>query len=43
MGRKLAAVPAVPPEEIFSVNTIEELQRVDQIMAERLGERMEQS
>lgn len=36
-GRKLAAVPAVPPEEVVSINTPEELQQVGQIMAARLA------
>ncbi len=35
-GRRLAAVPAVPPEDVLSINTPDELARVDAIMAERL-------
>lgn len=34
-GRKLAAVAAVPPEDVLSINTLEELADVDRIMAAR--------
>ncbi len=34
-GRKLAAVPAVPPEDVLSINTHEELAEVNRIMAAR--------
>jgi bifunctional UDP-N-acetylglucosamine pyrophosphorylase/glucosamine-1-phosphate N-acetyltransferase len=36
-GHKVAAVSAVRPEEAMSVNTQEQLARIDKIMAERLG------
>ena len=35
-GRRLAAVAAVPPEDVMSINTLEELGEVSAIMAERL-------
>jgi len=38
-GAKLAAVPAVPPEEVLGINTPEELEQVNRIMAGRLAER----
>jgi len=34
-GEKLAAVAAVPPEEVISINTVEELEKVSGIMAGR--------
>jgi bifunctional UDP-N-acetylglucosamine pyrophosphorylase/glucosamine-1-phosphate N-acetyltransferase len=34
-GRKLAAVAAVPPADVLSINTVEQLERVSAIMAER--------
>jgi UDP-N-acetylglucosamine diphosphorylase/glucosamine-1-phosphate N-acetyltransferase len=37
-GKKLAAVAAVPPEDTKSINTLEELAEVDQIMRDRLAE-----
>ena len=43
-GKKIAAVAAVPPEDVISINTPEELQTVDRIMAKRLqrsGERVD--
>lgn len=36
-GRKLAAVPAAKPEDVLSVNTDQELQRVERIMQTRDG------
>jgi len=36
-GAKLAAVAAVPPDDVLSVNTREELDQVNRIMAERLA------
>jgi len=35
-GKKVAAVPAVEPEEVLSINTFEELKQVNEIMAARL-------
>jgi UDP-N-acetylglucosamine diphosphorylase/glucosamine-1-phosphate N-acetyltransferase len=35
-GAKLTAVAAVPPEDVMSVNTREELEQVNRIMADRL-------
>jgi UDP-N-acetylglucosamine diphosphorylase/glucosamine-1-phosphate N-acetyltransferase len=37
-GAKLAAVAAVPPEDVLSINTCEELEQVDRIMAARLAD-----
>ncbi len=34
-GKKLAAVASVPPEDTISINTVEELQQVERIMAAR--------
>jgi len=34
-GRKLAAVAAVPPEDVLSINTLDELAKVSEIMAAR--------
>jgi len=34
-GRKLAAVAAVPPADVLSINTVEQLERVSAIMGER--------
>jgi len=36
-GRKLSAVAAVLPEDVFSINTLEELEQVGRLMAERLA------
>jgi len=36
-GAKLAAVPAVPPEEVTSVNTPEQLDEANRVMARRLA------
>ncbi len=35
-GKKLAAVAAVPPEDVLSINTLDELQKVSEIMAIRM-------
>ncbi len=35
-GQKLAAVAAVPPEDVLSINTLDELQQVGSILADRL-------
>ena len=37
-GRRLAAVAAVPPEDVLSINTLEELQEVDRILTARGAE-----
>lgn len=37
-GGKLAAVAAVPPEDTISINTVDELEEVNRIMAARQGE-----
>jgi bifunctional UDP-N-acetylglucosamine pyrophosphorylase/glucosamine-1-phosphate N-acetyltransferase len=37
-GATVAAVPAVPQEEVVSINTIEELQQVERIMQARLDQ-----
>jgi UDP-N-acetylglucosamine diphosphorylase/glucosamine-1-phosphate N-acetyltransferase len=37
-GRKLAAVAAVPCEDVLSINTLEELRRVEQVMRARVGQ-----
>jgi bifunctional UDP-N-acetylglucosamine pyrophosphorylase/glucosamine-1-phosphate N-acetyltransferase len=34
-GRKLAAVPAVPPQEVISINDVEELRQVEAVLAAR--------
>lgn len=36
-GKKLAAVAAVPPQDVLSINTLAELDEVSQIMASREG------
>ena len=36
-GRRLAAVAAVPPEDVVSVNTAEELEEINRIMTGRLS------
>ena len=36
-GKRLAAVAAVPPEDVLSINTLEELKEVDDIMVARLA------
>lgn len=36
-GGRLAAVAAVPPEDVLSINTVEELSQVDEILAARLA------
>jgi len=36
-GARIAAVAAVPPEDVLSINTLEELEEVNQIMADRLA------
>jgi bifunctional UDP-N-acetylglucosamine pyrophosphorylase/glucosamine-1-phosphate N-acetyltransferase len=36
-GGRLAAVAAVPPEDVLSINTVEELRQVDEILAVRLA------
>ena len=36
-GQTLAAVPSVPAEEVLSVNTIEQLEQVNELMARRLA------
>lgn len=36
-GQKLAAVAAVPPADVLSINTLEELQKVSDIMAARMA------
>jgi bifunctional UDP-N-acetylglucosamine pyrophosphorylase/glucosamine-1-phosphate N-acetyltransferase len=38
-GGRLAAVPAVPPEDVLSINTLEELGQVSEILAARREER----
>lgn len=38
-GRKLAAVAAVPPEDVLSINTLDELRLVDDILRQRLQKR----
>jgi UDP-N-acetylglucosamine diphosphorylase/glucosamine-1-phosphate N-acetyltransferase len=38
-GGRLAAVAAVPPEDVLSINTIQELAEVDRIMAARLSDK----
>ena len=35
-ARKLAAVPAVPPQDVLSINTFDELQQVGAILSDRL-------
>jgi len=35
-GQKLAAVAAVPPEDVLSINTLDELQQVSSILSDRL-------
>ncbi|MGB2821082.1 MAG: NTP transferase domain-containing protein [Phycisphaerae bacterium] len=37
-GARLAAVAAVPPEDVFSINTVDELAHVGEIMAARIKE-----
>jgi len=37
-GAELAAVPAVPPDEVMSINTLEELGEVERILAQRVRE-----
>jgi bifunctional UDP-N-acetylglucosamine pyrophosphorylase/glucosamine-1-phosphate N-acetyltransferase len=36
-GRKIAAVAAVPPQDVLSINTLDELQKVSDIMAARMA------
>jgi len=36
-GRKIAAVAAVPPEDVLSINTLDELRKVSNIMAARMA------
>ena len=36
-GRKIAAVAAVPPQDVLSINTLDELQNVSDIMAARMA------
>ncbi len=36
-GRKIAAVAAVPPQDVLSINTLDELQEVSDIMAARMA------
>ncbi|MBS3733497.1 MAG: NTP transferase domain-containing protein [Phycisphaerae bacterium] len=36
-GATLAAVPAVPPEDVLSINTVEQLEQVERIMHRRLA------
>lgn len=36
-GRKIAAVAAVPPEDVLSINTLDELRHVSDIMAARMA------
>jgi UDP-N-acetylglucosamine diphosphorylase/glucosamine-1-phosphate N-acetyltransferase len=38
-GRRLAAVPAVPPADVLSVNTDKELEQVSELMAARAADR----
>jgi UDP-N-acetylglucosamine diphosphorylase/glucosamine-1-phosphate N-acetyltransferase len=38
-GRRLAAVPAVPPQDVLSVNTDKELEQVSELMAARSADR----
>ena len=37
-GKKLAAVAAVPPQDVLSINTLKELEEVGAILAKRLGD-----
>ncbi|MCH8806321.1 MAG: NTP transferase domain-containing protein [Planctomycetes bacterium] len=39
-GLKVEALTAVPPEDIFSINSREELARVNRVMRERVNERL---
>ena len=41
-GKKLAAVAAVPPEDVLSINTLDELQKVSDIMAARQAQEAKQ-
>ena len=36
-GRKIAAIAAVPPEDVLSINTLDELRKVSDIMAARMA------
>jgi UDP-N-acetylglucosamine diphosphorylase/glucosamine-1-phosphate N-acetyltransferase len=36
-GRKIAAIAAVPPEDVLSINTLDELRNVSDIMAARMA------
>jgi bifunctional UDP-N-acetylglucosamine pyrophosphorylase / glucosamine-1-phosphate N-acetyltransferase len=38
-GHRVTVVDAVPPEDVLSINTPEQLAEVDQILRERLGRR----
>ena len=36
-GRRVEVIPAVPPEDVLSINTLEELAKVDAIFRSRGG------